>query len=73
MIERNFRSGESIPAADVLDREMDYLYSTGDEWVFMDTETYEQYEANESAMSGCERWLGGAEAAAASRCSTARR
>jgi len=57
VIERNFRSGESIPAADVVNREMDYLYSTGDEWVFMDAETYEQYEANEAAMGGCERWL----------------
>ena len=57
VIERNFRSGESIPAADVVDREMEYLYSTGDEWVFMDAETFEQYEANEAAMGGCERWL----------------
>ena len=57
VIERNFRSGESIPAADVVDREMDYLYSTGEEWVFMDVENFEQYEAGTAVMGGCEQWL----------------
>jgi len=57
VIERNFRSGESIPAADVVDREMDYLYKTGEDWVFMDAETYEQYEAGGEAMGGCQKWL----------------
>jgi len=34
-IERTFRSGESLEAADVVDTEMQYLYQDGDFWHFM--------------------------------------
>ena len=43
-IERTFRSGESLEAADVMDAEMQYLYNDGDTFYFMDNTSYEQVE-----------------------------
>src|ERR1700759_31581 len=42
-IERTWRSGESIEAADVQDTEMQYLYQEGDFFIFMVPENFEQY------------------------------
>ena len=42
MVERTFRAGERVARAHIESREMQYLYASGDEYVFMDTETYEQ-------------------------------
>jgi len=41
-VERTFRAGESVGRAHVENREMQYLYASGDEHVFMDNETYDQ-------------------------------
>lgn len=40
--ERTFRAGEKVPRAHVESRQMQYLYNSGDEYTFMDNETYEQ-------------------------------
>lgn len=40
--ERTFRAGERVNRARVENREMQYLYNSGDEFYFMDTNTYEQ-------------------------------
>jgi elongation factor P len=61
VIERTFKSGDSVEAADVMDLELQYLYSDGDMWHFMDTNSYEQYEADEKAMSDSAQWLKGEE------------
>ena len=44
VIDRTWRSGESADEADVLEMDAQYLYRQGDKYVFMDTETFEQYE-----------------------------
>jgi elongation factor P len=44
VIERNYRGGESIEAADVEEIDVQFLYRQGDTFVFMDNNTYEQYE-----------------------------
>jgi elongation factor P len=41
-IERTFRTGEKLQPADVSDADMQYLYSDGEFFHFMNTETYEQ-------------------------------
>ena len=41
-LEKTFRAGEMLPRAIVETREMQYLYSSGDEYHFMDNSTYEQ-------------------------------
>ncbi len=42
MLERTFRAGEKVEEADIERRPMQFLYSEGDQLVFMDNATYEQ-------------------------------
>jgi len=42
IVERTFRAGENVGRAHVEHREMQYLYASGNEHTFMDTETYDQ-------------------------------
>ncbi|RMH38872.1 MAG: elongation factor P [Deltaproteobacteria bacterium] len=42
VIEKNIRSGEKLEPANVEEKTMQYLYADGDDFVFMDTQTYEQ-------------------------------
>ncbi|GIQ70699.1 elongation factor P [Xylanibacillus composti] len=42
IVERTFRAGEMVGRAHVENREMQYLYASGDDHVFMDNETYDQ-------------------------------
>ena len=46
VIERTFKSGENVEAADVIEINTEYLYNDGSEYHFMDPATYEQYIAN---------------------------
>jgi elongation factor P len=56
-IERTFKSGESLEAADVVDTGMQYLYQDGDFWHFMVPESFEQYTAGKSAVGENAQWL----------------
>jgi elongation factor P len=40
--ERTFNAGEKVPRAFLEHRDMQYLYHDGDQYIFMDQETYEQ-------------------------------
>lgn len=40
--ERTFRSSDSFEPANLREKHMQYLYKEGDQYCFMDTETYEQ-------------------------------
>lgn len=42
-VERTFRAGESVIRAHVENRETQYLYNSGSEYTFMDTESYDQF------------------------------
>lgn len=56
--ERTFKSGESIQAADVLDLDMEYLYSDGDFFHFMKTDgTYEQVAASLATVGDAQQWI----------------
>jgi elongation factor P len=57
VIERTFKSGESVEAADVLEVELQYLYNDGEFWHFMDSESYEQYSADAKAVGETSKWL----------------
>ncbi|MCF6218298.1 MAG: elongation factor P [Gammaproteobacteria bacterium] len=57
VVERTFKSGESVEAADVMDTDMQYLYTDGEFWYFMDANTFEQIGASESAVAGTKQWL----------------
>ena len=56
--ERTFKSGESIEAADVMEHDMEYVYTDGEYWHFMKTDgSYEQLGADKSAVEDCVQWL----------------
>ncbi|MCG8671074.1 MAG: elongation factor P [Pseudomonadales bacterium] len=55
--ERTFKSGESLESADVMDTDMQYLYTDGEFWHFMDQETFEQKGADEKAVGDAAKWL----------------
>ncbi len=57
IIERTMKSGESIEAADITERDMQYLYNDGARWHFMVTETYEQYELTKEMVADAAKWL----------------
>lgn len=42
VIDRTFKSGEKLEKANTDERTMQYLYQEGDEYIFMDNETYDQ-------------------------------
>ncbi|MEK7846488.1 MAG: elongation factor P [Nitrospinota bacterium] len=42
VIEKTFRTGEKFEIPDVEEKQMQFLYKSGNEYYFMDTETYEQ-------------------------------
>lgn len=55
--ERTFKSGDSLEGADVVDKDMEYLYSDGTHRHFMDPVSYEQYQADEKAVGDAGQWL----------------
>ncbi|MFI3245554.1 MAG: elongation factor P [Ferrimonas sp.] len=55
--EKNFKSGESVDGADVMDHELAFLYSDGEFWHFMNNTTFEQIAADEKAVSESKKWL----------------
>jgi elongation factor P len=57
VIERTYKSGDSIPGADVSEIDAQFLYSDGNEWHFMAAETFEQYGVNEAVMTEAKLWL----------------
>jgi elongation factor P len=56
-IERTFKSGDTIEAADVHDVEMQYLYNDEQFWHFMNPESYEQMAADKAAVGDNAKWL----------------
>jgi elongation factor P len=57
IIERTFKSGDTIEAADVVDMEMQYLYNDGEFFHFMNPETFEQLGADKEAVGDNAKWL----------------
>ena len=56
-IERTFKSGDSVEGADVVEMDMQYLYTDGEFWTFMLPDTFEQYTAGKEAMGESANWL----------------
>ncbi len=57
VVDKTFKSGESVEAADVMETEMQYLYEDGEFWHFMVADTFEQYAADEKAIGDSAKWL----------------
>lgn len=50
VIERTFRAGEMIGRAQIDNRNAQYLYNSGDEYTFMDNETYDQFSLDKKQL-----------------------
>ena len=57
VIERTFKSGETVEGADVIDTTLQYLYADGEFWHFMDPNSYEQLAADATAVGDAAKWL----------------
>ncbi len=56
-LERTFKSGESFEEADISNTTMQFLFTDGQIYTFMDTKSYEQVEISKEHMDGAEKWL----------------
>ncbi|MGE5532096.1 MAG: elongation factor P [Bacteroidota bacterium] len=54
---KTFRSGEKVEPARVERKEMQFLYGTGDTYMFMDLETYDQVEMSKEQVAEQGQWL----------------
>lgn len=57
VIERTFKSGDTVEGADVVDTTLQYLYSDGEFWHFMNPNSYEQIAADATAVGDATKWL----------------
>ncbi|GGO78725.1 elongation factor P [Marinobacterium nitratireducens] len=55
--EKTFKSNESAEGADVMDRDMEFLYFDGEMWHFMEPASFEQYAADKNAVGDSHQWL----------------
>ncbi|PHM62983.1 elongation factor P [Xenorhabdus ishibashii] len=57
LLEKTFKSTDSVESADVMDVNLTYLYNDGEFWHFMNNETFEQLAADEKAVGDSAKWL----------------
>ena len=57
VIDRTYKSGDTLEAADVEEIEAQYLYRQVDTFVFMDNESYEQYELSREQVDDGWKYL----------------
>ena len=57
VVEKTFKSGESVEAADVFETDAQYLYNYGEFWHFMHGESYEQYAMSKDAVGDAVWWM----------------
>jgi elongation factor P len=57
MLDRTYKSGDSLDAADVEEIDAQYLYAQGDRFVFMDNDNFEQYELTKVQTDDAWKWL----------------
>ncbi len=57
VIDRTFKSGDTVEAADVMETQMQYLYNDGEFYHFMDPDSFEQHAVPAAAMGDAAKWL----------------
>lgn len=57
VLEKTFKSGDVLEGADVVDRDMQYLYNDGEYWHFMEPESFEQHQADKSTVGEAALWM----------------
>ena len=57
VVEKTYKASDTLEGADVLETNMQYLYTDGESWNFMDPSTYEQVAADATAMGDTALWV----------------
>ena len=57
VVDKTFNAGTKVETANVDKRDMQYLYNDGTNYVFMDTQTYDQIEVQRDAMGSATDFL----------------
>ena len=57
ILEKTFKSGESVEAADVMETDMSYLYNDGTEYHFMNQTNFEQIAVNVDLVAETKKWI----------------
>ena len=55
--EKTCKPSDLLEGADVVETSMQYLYTDGQHWFFMNPDTYDQVEADAAALGGAEQWI----------------
>jgi elongation factor P len=57
VLDRTYKGGDTLEAADITEIDAQYLYRQGDTYVFMDNQSYEQYELSSEQAEDSWRFL----------------
>ncbi|MCL4546123.1 MAG: elongation factor P [Deltaproteobacteria bacterium] len=57
VIDRTLRAGEKVETPNIEEKNMQYLYAEGDEYVFMDNETYDKIKFSKETVGDNEGFL----------------
>ncbi len=57
VVDRTFNAGVKVETATVDRRDMQYLYRDGDDWVFMDTTNFEQFQVPDAVVGDSSKYL----------------
>lgn len=61
VVELTMKSTDSVETADVVDTDMQYLYTDGEFWHFMQPDSFEQHTADKNAVGDAAQWIKGEE------------
>lgn len=57
VVDKTFNAGVKVETANVDKRDFQYLYRDGDDWVFMDTSSYEQIHVSDAVVGDNAKWM----------------
>jgi elongation factor P len=57
VVDKTFNAGVKVETANVDKRDMQYLYRDGDDWVFMDTQSYDQIHVSDTVVGDNAKWM----------------
>ena len=61
VVELTMKSTDQVDTADVVDTDMQYLYTDGEFWHFMQPDTFEQHTADKNVVGDAAQWIKGEE------------
>lgn len=57
VVDKTFNAGVSVETANVDKRDMQYLYRDGTDWVFMDLQSFDQYNISNETVGDNAKWM----------------